>query len=310
MNLLIILNKAEWIKQSLESEFPGLAIHAVEKEEQALDIIDGIDILVAFRLSNSMLEKATNLKWIQAVTAGVDSFLDQPALRKELIITSASGMHGPQMSEMAILFMLAFNRNFPRNVKNQSNRIWERWPARLLSKKNVGILGVGKIGQEIARKCKAFDMIVYGINRSYRDLECLDYYYAPGELLNVIGELDYFISVLPSTPQTRNMIGMKEFSVMKPSAFFINMGRGDAVNETDLIEALKTGKIAGAGLDVFFREPLPPESPLWEMENVMITPHVGGVSDIYIEQALPIVRENLRRYLNHEQKDLINLIEH
>jgi D-2-hydroxyacid dehydrogenase (NADP+) len=310
MNLLIILNKAEWIKQSLESEFPGLAIHAVEKEEQALDIIDGIDILVAFRLSNSMLEKATNLKWIQAVTAGVDSFLDQPALRKELIITSASGMHGPQMSEMAILFMLAFNRNFPRNVKNQSNRIWERWPARLLSKKNVGILGVGKIGQEIARKCKAFDMIVYGINRSHRDLECLDYYYAPGELLNVIGELDYFISVLPSTPQTRNMIGMKEFSVMKPSAFFINMGRGDAVNETDLIEALKTGKIAGAGLDVFFREPLPPESPLWEMENVMITPHVGGVSDIYIEQALPIVRENLRRYLNHEQKDLINLIEH
>ena len=170
-------------------------------------------------------------------------------------------------------------------------------------------MGVGVIGKEIARKCKAFWMTVYGITGTKRDIEFVDYSYGPEGLMDVLKEVDYFINVVPSTPATKGMIGNSELSAMKSTAFFINIGRGATVDEEALIKVLKDNKIAGAGLDVFETEPLPRESPLWGMENVIITPHIGGMSDIYTEQALPVFEENLKRFLNGERKDLINLIE-
>ena len=230
-------------------------------------------------------------------------------MSKDILITSTRGIHGPQMSEIAFLLMLSLNRNFPQNIKNQAKRIWDRWPTKLLFQKKVGILGVGVIGKEIARKCKAFGMIVYGIASVKREVEFVDYSFGPDELMEVMGKVDYFINVVPSTPQTVNMIGTKEFSAMKPAAYFINIGRGNTVDEDALVHILETGKIAGAGLDVFSQEPLPEDSPLWEMENVIILPHIGGMSDIYADQALPLIEENLRRFLKGERRDLINLVE-
>jgi phosphoglycerate dehydrogenase-like enzyme len=137
----------------------------------------------------------------------------------------------------------------------------------------------------------------------------VDHSYGPEGLINVLREVDYFINVIPSTPQTINMIGEEELASMKPTAYYISIGRGDTVDEAALIRALEEKKIAGAAMDVFFTEPLPPDSPLWGMENVIITPHIGGMSDIYADQALPVFEENLRRYLRGERRDLINLIE-
>jgi phosphoglycerate dehydrogenase-like enzyme len=213
------------------------------------------------------------------------------------------------MSELAILLMLNLTRKYTRILRNQKKRAWVRRPQSLLYKKSVGILGVGVIGKEIARKCKAFDMTVHGITSKKREIEYVDHSYGPEELIEVLRTVDYFINVIPNTPETRNIIGEKEFRAMKPTAFFINIGRGETTNEEALVQALKEGRLAGAGLDVFCEEPLPEKSPFWDLDNVLITPHVGGLSDIYADQVLPVFEENLRRYLKGERKNLINRVE-
>ena len=309
MHLLILNQSADAYKKALAPKFPELSIHAVAKEEEIGNFIEKMDILLTIRISDNLIKKASKLKWIQALTTGVDYIIHLPSLRKEVLITSARGIHGPQMSEMAFLFMLALNRNFPQIIRNQDQRVWERWPGKLLYQKKVGILGVGVIGEEIARKCKAFGMTVFGIDIVKRKVDAVDYFYGPEELLQVIQEVDYFIIVAPNTPQTQKLVGVKVFSSMKPTAFLISIGRGEIVDEEALIHALKTGQIAGAALDTFWTEPLPKDHPLWEIKNVIITPHVGGLSDIYVEQVLPIFEENLRRFLQGERKNLINLVE-
>jgi len=309
MHLLILNQSADAYKKALAPKFPELSIHAVAKEEEIGNFIEKMDILLTIRISDHLIKKASRLKWIQALTTGVDYIIHLPSLSKEVLITSARGIHGPQMSEMAFLLMLALNRNFPQIIRNQDQRVWERWPGKLLYQKKVGILGVGVIGEEIARKCKAFGMTVFGIDIVKRKVDAVDYFYGPEELLQVIQEVDYFIIVAPNTPQTQKLVGVKVFSSMKPTAFLISIGRGEIVDEEALIHALKTGQIAGAALDTFWTEPLPKDHPLWEIKNVIITPHVGGLSDIYVEQVLPIFEENLRRFLQGERRNLINLVE-
>jgi phosphoglycerate dehydrogenase-like enzyme len=309
MKLLILDDSAKDYKKSLESLFPEIRIRAVKKEEEIGDTIGEIDILFCTRISDESIQKALKLKWIQAKTTGVDYLVNLPSLKKETLVTSTRGIHGPQMSEMAILLMLALNRNFPQIVRNQDLKVWERWPGRLLYQKKVGILGVGVIGEEIARKCKAFGMTVFGFDIIKRQIDPLDFFCRPEDLLKVIPELDYFIIVAPLTPRTHKMIGFEAISSMKSTAFLINLGRGEIVDEEALIHSLKERRIAGAALDVFWKEPLPKNHLLWEFKNLLITPHIGGVSDIYVEQVLSIFEKNLRRFLRGERRSLINLVE-
>lgn len=308
MRVLILAWLAENLKKALETKFPDLSIHAAVEEEEAQDLIEDTDILLTFRISDELISRASKLKWLHAMTTGVDYIINLPSIRKEILITSTHGIHGPQMSETAFVLMLALSRNFPQIIRNQDQRIWERWPMKLLYQKKVGILGMGIIGEEIARKCKAFDMTVLGIDIIKKKIDAVDYFYGPEELLHVSREVDFFIIVVPHTPQTEKIIGAKVFSCMKPTAFLISIGRGETVDEEALVNALKSGEIAGAGLDTFWTEPLPEDHPLWGMKNVIITPHVGGMCDIYWKQALPIVEENLRRYLQGERRNLINLV--
>jgi phosphoglycerate dehydrogenase-like enzyme len=158
---------------------------------------------------------------------------------------------------MAFLLMLAFNRDFPEVVRNQDRRTWERWPGRLLWKKKVAILGVGVIGEEIARKCKAFGMEVFGIDIVRRKVEWVDFFYGPEDIVKVAKEVDYFIIVAPYSPQTERLVGLNVLSAMKPTAFLVNLGRGKIVDEEALVKMLKSGRIAGAGLDTYCQEPLP-----------------------------------------------------
>jgi phosphoglycerate dehydrogenase-like enzyme len=309
MYLLILNPSAADYEKALKPKFPQLSIHAAAREEEIRDLIEKIDILFTIRISDHLIKKASNLKWIQVMITGVDYIINLPSLRKEVLITSARGIHGPQMSEMAFLLMLALNRNFPQVIRNQDQKTWDRWPGKVLYQKKVAILGVGVIGEEIARKCKAFGMTVFGIGSTKRKVEGIDHFYGMEDLVEVIRDVDYFVCVAPLTPQTRKIIGPKMLASMKPSAFLINLGRGEVLDEEALVEALKTGKIAGAALDVFSKEPLPKDHPLWEMKNLIITPHVGGLSDIYVDQVLPLLEENLRRFLQGERKNLINLVE-
>jgi len=309
MNLLISAPFAEEAKGILESKFPGLKIYAVARMAEAVDFIDSVDIMFTLGISDDLMKRAEKLQWIQSMISGMDSILELPSLKKDIILTSARGIHGPQMSELALLLMLAFVKRFPQNMRNQDQKTWGRLEVSLLFNKKVGLLGVGAIGKEIARKCKGFGMTVYGIMSRKRDMEFVDHSFGPDGLTDVLKEVDFFINVVPSTPATKKIIKEKELSVMKPTSFFINIGRGDTVDEDALVNVLKAKKIAGAGLDVFCKEPLPKDHPLWNLDNVIIMPHMGGKSDIYMEQVLPVFEENLRRFLKGERKDLINLIE-
>jgi len=309
MNLLILEAKAKDYEKVLKSKFPEVVIHAATKEEEVGKFIEQADILVLMRISDELFKKASKLKWIHALTTGVDYILNLPSLQKETLLTSTRGIHGPQVSEMAFLLMLALNRNFSEVVRNQEKRVWERWPGRLLWKKKVAILGIGVIGEEIARKCKAFDMEVFGIDIVKRKVDGVDFFYGPEDLVKVAGEVDYFIVMAPYTPQTEKMVGPKVLSAMKPTAFLLNLGRGEIVDEEALIAALKSGKIAGAGLDTYCQEPLPKDHPFWGMKNVILSPHVAGMSDVYVEQALTVLEENLRRFLKGERQNLLNVIE-
>lgn len=310
MYILIATPDAGDYKKDLEPRFPEIPMYAVTSEEDIRHHVEKMDILVTiFRVSDELLKQAVNLKWVQALTTGVNYIINRPSLRKEVIVTSCRGIHGPQMSEMAFLLMLALNRNFPQVVRNQDQRIWERWPGKLLYQKKIGILGVGVIGEEIARKCKAFGMTVFGMDIVRREIDSVDFFYGPEDLPQVAKEVDYLILVAPSTPETLKIVGTKVLSSMKPTAFLINIARGELVDEEALIQALETGEIAGAALDALSMEPLPKDHPLWRTRNVIITPHVGGMSDIYREQVMPIIEENLRRFLRGERRNLINYIE-
>lgn len=309
MNLLILGDRAEAYMKALSPKFADVVIHGAAKEEEVGDFIGQTDILLTIRISNELLKKASRLQWIHVLTAGVDYISNLPSLRKEVILTSTRGIHGPQVSEMAFLLMLALNRDFPEVVRNQDRRTWERWPSRLLWKKKVAILGVGVIGEEIARKCKAFGMEVFGIDIVRRTVEWVDFFYGPEDIVKVAKEVDYFIIVAPYSPQTEKLVGLNVLSAMKPTAFLVNLGRGKIVDEEALVKMLRSGRIAGAGLDTYCQEPLPKDHPFWGMKNVIVSPHVAGMSDVYVEQALPVVEENLRRFLKGEKGNLLNLIE-
>ena len=208
---------------------------------------------------------------------------------------------------MAFLLMLALNRNFPQIIRNQDQRVWDRWSGKLLYQKKVGILGVGVIGEEIARKCKAFGMKVFGIDIVKKEIDAVDYFYGPEDLLQVTKEVDYLILVAPSTPETVKIIGAKVLSSMKPAAFLINIARGELVDEEALIHALETGKIAGAALDVFEEEPPAEPSPLWKLDNLILTPHVAGLSgDALRELAHSAVTQVLQTLAGERPRNLVN----
>jgi D-2-hydroxyacid dehydrogenase (NADP+) len=310
MYVLISDRDAGQYKKALAAKFPGIEFHSVTRETDIQKHVEKMDILVTvYRVSDELLKQAVKLQWIQVMTAGVNYLLDRPSLKKEVIVTSCRGIHGPQMSEMAILLMLALNRDFPQVVRNQDLRQWQRWPGKLLFQKQVAILGMGVIGEAIADKCKCFGMTVLGIDIVERKIASVDAFFRPDKLPEVAEQVDYLILVAPSTPETRGIVGAKVLSRMKSNAYLINIARGELVDEEALIEALEGGGIAGAALDALSVEPLPADHPLWRLKNVIITPHVGGMSDIYCEQTLPIIEENLRRFIRGERKNLINYIE-
>jgi D-2-hydroxyacid dehydrogenase (NADP+) len=310
MYVLIADKDADEYKKALTGKFPEMTIHAVTREEEIGPHAEKMEILITiYRVSDELLKQAVKLQWIQVLTVGVNHLLDRPSLKKEVIVTSCRGIHGPQMSEMAILLMLALNRDFPQAVRNQDRSQWERWPGKLLFQKHVGILGMGTIGEAIAEKCKCFGMRVSGVDIVERKLASVDVFYSPDRLPEVASQFDYLILVAPSTPETRRIVGAELLSRMKPTAFLINIARGELVDEEALIQALDSGKIAGAALDALPVEPLPADHPLWRAKNIIITPHVGGMSDIYVEQAMPIIAENLQRFIQGERRNLINYIE-
>jgi D-2-hydroxyacid dehydrogenase (NADP+) len=315
-NLLILLGLTPEIRAQyrdrLQARFPDVAMTLVDHHSKVGPHIGGADALVTFTpmMTPHVLEQANKLKWIQTLGTGVDNLIDQPTLRKDVIVTNVRGIHGPPVSEAALATMLALARNLSGAVRGQDAREWRRWPAQLLHNKTVGIFGVGLIAETLAPMCKAFGMRVVGVSSSPRAVAGFDRVHSRDELTQVVGGFDFFVLLTPLTQATRNSIDAKVLAAMKPSSFLVNLARGGVVDEAALVEALREKRIAGAALDVFNQEPLPADHPFWGMENVIITTHQGGFCDVYIDYALPTVETNMRAFLKGDTGAMINVVEH
>lgn len=251
-------------------------------------------------IEKECLAPQSKLKWLQTWSAGVDSLPLESLESKNIIVTSANGVHAYPISESIFAFMLGLTRKIHTYVKNQLEKKWHHSGIKLeMHEKTIGIIGVGTIGKETAKIAKAFGMRVLGVRHSGKQQEYVDEMYTTDQLDMVLPNCDYVVVTLPLTKDTKHLFDSKKFNLMKPSSFFINIGRGEIIVEGDLITALQNGIIAGAGLDVFEQEPLSVDNPLWELENVMITPHIAGSTEHYNQRVIEnILIPNLRNYIS------------
>jgi phosphoglycerate dehydrogenase-like enzyme len=283
-------------------------------------------VLYAFYVPTNLLELAPQLAWVQLHSAGADHLLDHPLMRSQVAITTASGIHATPIAEYVFASMLAHRWRVPYWTHCQREGEWPagRWALYArpeLRGSTLGIVGYGSIGREVGRLGRAFGMRVLALRRSTRrpgegysvpdtgDPEGTvpDRIYTPDSLHVMLAQCDYVVVALPLTPETEHFIGEAELRAMKPTAYLVNIARGAIVDERILIQALREGWIGGAGLDVFEEEPLPPDSPLWDLENVLISPHVAGFTPHYDERAAQLFARNLARYLAGEP--LLNLVD-
>lgn len=304
---------------------PRLSLSLAEGEAQFLENLPDAEVVVIWPRPFD-LSLAPRLKWIQLLSAGLDRFTGHPVMESDIIITTASGIHATPIAEYVLASMLAFSRRFREMWRLQERREWpeDRWEilgGEELRGKTVGILGYGSIGREVGRLCQAFGMRVLATDsalemgdRGYRPPGTgdpkgmlLDSLFPPSQLREMLKECDFLIVAVPLTPETEGMVGREELKAMKGSAYLVNISRGRVVDEEALIEALKEGWIGGAGLDVFAQEPLPQESELWRLDNVILSPHVSANTPHYQERFTELFCENLRRYLAGEE--LLNVVD-
>jgi len=279
-------------------------------KKQLDDLLSGAEIIYGFRLPENVIARSPKLKWFQTMSAGVDRFLDNEFRRSSVIMTSVSGIHATPISEFVMGLMLMLAKQAPLAFRQRQQKQWQPFLASVLRSKTVGVVGLGHIGREVARLAKAFGMRVVATRRSARKSQrarYVDRLFAREHLSDLLSESDYVVLTLPLTAETYRIIGEAELRRMKPTAYLINVARGNLVDEKALVRALEEHRIAGAGLDVFAMEPLSQDSPLWDFPDVIISPHIAGGMEDYVARATALFCENLRRYLDGRR--LINVVD-
>lgn len=260
---------------------------------------DNAEILISFGqdITEETLDHYPNLRWIQVMSAGIDRLPHQVIAKRGITLTNARGVHQIQMSEHILWSILTLMRQGQVFIRQQEQKIWDP-EIRLdeLHAKTVCIVGAGSIGEAVADKCRAFGMTVLGVSRSGKNHPAYDRMGAFKDLSAFLRMSDVVVVILPLTSETVGIFNADVFGQMKDGSFFVNVARGPVIEESDLLDALNTGKIRAAALDVFVQEPLPESSPFWGMENVLLTPHIAGRSPHYTERSFEVFIKNLRVY--------------
>jgi glyoxylate/hydroxypyruvate reductase A len=272
-----------------------VAVRVCATEAEAASVIGEADVAYAWKLPPALYGKAPRLRWLQAMGAGVDWALVRE-LPARVTVTRAPGVFGPWMSEYVLGWCSWVTQRMETYRAAQRERRWieQVLPGRLRGK-TLTLVGVGDIGREIARVARAVGMHVIGVSRSGQRVPAVEHVYRPGYLARALAAADFVVVVVPLTKKTRGLIDDKAFAAMRPGAWLLNIGRGAVVDETALLTALQTQRIAGAILDVFPTEPLPADHPLWGLDNAVITPHIAGPSTT--EEIAPVFNDNLARYV-------------
>ena len=293
--LLIYHRRAEELRGLIAARIDGFEI-ATGFDEATLDRhIGDAEALIAWKFPLEALERARALRWIQLTSAGAEQLLPARALLEKVVVTNTRGIHVDLMADYAFAAMVALNMHLPRFFADQQARRWEQRLSVPLAGRTLGVIGAGAIGGEIARRGAAFGMHVLAVKRTPAPVDGAAEVVAPDQLHGVLGRSDFVVLVVPQTAATRRMLGEAELRVMKPTAYLINIARGSVVDEAALVHALREHWIAGAALDVFEEEPLPPDSPLWSLPNVLVTPHIAGEPADYARRAAEVFVDNLLR---------------
>lgn len=306
---------ADWELVEVEEEADGSGDGVPRRTPALLAALTDAEVYVGFGIPREVFERSDRVRWVHSGAAGVGGSLHAEMVGSDVVFTNSAGTHGVPMAEHAIAMMFYFARALDHAEVGRRQRRWNRdpiadvpGPVRELTDSVVGVIGYGGIGREVGRRANGLGMRVWGVKRnpkeSYPEVERL---FGRSDLHEVLSGSDYVVLTVPSTPETAGLIGPPELAAMKRDAALINVARGDVVDEAALVEALRSGSIRGAGLDVYVDEPLPEASPLWELENVCLTPHVGGVSPRFWERETELILENLQRYLAGES--LLNVVD-
>ena len=292
---------------AMKTAAPGVTLLQASNEQEAVKLAGRADAVVGF-CSEPIIAAGKRVRWVQALAAGVEECVSVPGLReRDILLTNMQRVAGPVMAEHVIAMIMASARGLDFFITERAARRWTDQPpppTRLISidGKTVLVVGLGGIGTEVARRASALGMHVDAVRASGREgPSFVRHVGLPDELHKLAANADFIVNTTPLTPETRNLFDAKFFAAAKQGAYFINVGRGQSVVQKDLVAALRSGHLAGAGLDVTDPEPLPSDDPLWTFGNVIITPHVSTVSDLGHAARIAIAAENLRRYVAGEK---------
>jgi len=318
-------------RAAITAAVPGaeLADRQIRSPEEFSELVrDGCDVLLTFRVPRDVIARAPGLRWIQLLSAGADHVLAGGALKDSSIpLTSASGIHATPIAEYTMGSMLTYAHRIHLAIRAQIRHEWTRAqklsePIDELRGHTIGIIGYGSIGRETARLAAAFGMTVIALKRDPANRRDPGWcpaglgdpdgtiparFFGPAQCEEILRESDYVSVTLPLSAHTRKFIGAREIAAMKPGAYLVNIGRGQVIDEAAMAAALMAGRIGGAGLDVFEHEPLEASSPLWDMENVILTPHISGDNRGYMDKACELFAENLKRFATN--RPLLNLVD-
>jgi phosphoglycerate dehydrogenase-like enzyme len=304
---VLVWNLEPALVPRLQAAAPGVELLLAKDMAEAVTLAKRADASLGF-CSAELLAAGPDIRWIQSYSAGVERCVAVPAVRERgILLTNMQRVAGPVMAEHVMAFMLAYARGLQFYIPERMAARWTREPpppTRMITVqgKTVLVVGLGGIGVEVAKRAHALGMRVIATRASGREgPDFVSYVGLPDELLKLAAEADFVVNTAPLTPATSGMFDARFFAAVKPGAFFVNVGRGQSVVQSELVAALRSGRLGGAGLDVTDPEPLPADSPLWQMQNVIITPHVSAQSDVGDEARFAIGIENLRRYVAGEK---------
>lgn len=287
---------------------PDTTFTICSSKEELMQALPEAEVLITLPFTAEMLALAPKLQWVQCLRAGVDGYPFSAMKERSILLTNGKGIHRTHMAEYAIAMMILFARNLHVFQRQQNKATWNRQVAQdEIYGKTLGILGFGAIGDTLATRAKDMGLRVLALKRSPLETDNVDAWYTPDQTIEFLQEVDYLVNLLPNTPATTHALSTDSFAAMKDSAILISIGRGKTVDEKALIQALQTGQIRGLAADVFETEPLPEDSPLWHMENVIITPHICGESIHYLEKSVEILKENFPRFMK-DPESLINRV--
>ena len=316
MKLLIVLHHRftlwglpTWFLERLKKEFPDLTTIYLTTYDRLDEELRDAEIVIAWSLRPEQLQSAKQLRWIHSPAAAVHQLMFPELVNSDIILTNARDVHGPVVAEHVIALLFALAKKIPDAVRLQQKHIWGQdtlWNSnprpRELAGATLGLIGLGSIGREVSSRASALGMKVIAVrdNPGKGSPPGVEQVFPISQLDTLLQQSNYVVVAVPIIPSTVGLMNAQRLKQMKPDACLINVGRGPLIDESALAHALRNHQIGGAALDVFEEEPLPPGSPLWDLENLLITPHTAGLTDKLWDRHYELFSENLRRYLAHQ----------